>query len=80
MQLALEGLNSMIKAGMNLDAVAGAMNNIVGSLVQIQPPGFAPKTVTATKVSLKKTDFGDRKPPGKAKPVRTADSKTPRVG
>ncbi len=72
------GMNAMLKGGINLDSVAGALNNIVGSLVNIQPPGYVPKPAMAKPVSVQKTDFGDRKKPEKAEGQRTADPETPR--
>lgn len=78
MDLGLTGLNAILKGGANVESVAGAINNIVGAMVQIQPPGFVGKQVTAKPASVPKTDLGDRPSPEPAGPQRTADPATPR--
>lgn len=78
MDAGLSGLNAIIKGGMNVELVAGAVNNIVGAMVQIQPPGFMGKQVTPKPAKAEKKDLGERAKPGKAPPERTADAKTPR--
>ncbi len=72
------GMNAILKGGMNVESVAGAMNNIVGSLVHLQPPGFVGKQVTAKPVVIQEAKLGDRPSPEKAEPQRTADPETPR--
>jgi Rhs element Vgr protein len=74
------GMNAVLKGGINVESVAGAVNNVVGSLVHIQPPGFMGKQVQAKAVNIQAVDVGDRKPPEAAKPERTADAATPRTG
>ncbi len=48
MKLTLEGLNVVAKAGAMLDAAAGGILSIVGSLVHIQPPGKQVMSATVT--------------------------------
>jgi uncharacterized protein involved in type VI secretion and phage assembly len=78
MDLGLAGLNATLKGGINVDSVAGALNNIVGAMVHIQPPGFVPKQVTPKPVQVTPLKVGDRPPPEPADPQRTADPDTPR--
>ncbi len=78
MDAGLSGLNAIIKGGMNVESVAGAINNVVGTMVHIQPPGFMGKQVSPKPAKAEKKDLGDRAKPGKAPPERTADAKTPR--
>ena len=78
MDAALSGLNAIIKGGMNVESVAGAINNIVGTMVQIQPPGFMGKQVSAKPAKADAVDKGKRKKPEKVEPQRTADPATPR--
>jgi uncharacterized protein involved in type VI secretion and phage assembly len=72
------GMNAVLKGGINVESVAGAVNNVVGSLVHIQPPGFMGKQVQAKSVNIEDVDLGERKPPEAAEPERTADPATPR--
>ena len=77
MDAGLSGLNAIIKGGMNVESVAGAINNIVGTMVQIQPPGFMGKQVSAKPAKADAVDKGKRKKPEKVEPQRTADPATP---
>lgn len=78
MDLGLSGLNAALKGGMNVESVAGAINNIVGGMVHIQPPGFMGKQITAKAVSVPAVQAPDVSPPAAADPQRTADAPTPR--
>jgi uncharacterized protein involved in type VI secretion and phage assembly len=72
------GMNAALKGGMNVESVAGALNNVVGSMVHIQPPGFMAKEVKAKPVQVTEVDVGDREPPEEAEPKRTTENATPR--
>lgn len=78
MDAALAGLNAAIKGSMNVESVAGALNQISGTMVHLQPPGFMGKQISAKAAKAKKVDKGDRKTPKVADAQRTADAKTPR--
>ena len=54
----LSGLNAIIKGGMNVESVAGAINNVVGTMVHIQPPGFMGKQVSPKPAKADKLDHG----------------------
>lgn len=74
----LNGFNAAVKGKLNIDAVAGAMHNIVGAMVNIQPPGFVPKPVMVKKAQVQEVNHGKRQVPEEALPQRTADAETPR--
>lgn len=71
------GVNAAVH-GVNVESVASGLNNLVGSMVHLQPPGFMGKQVTSKSVKVDDTKVGDRKKPEPAQPVRTADPATPR--
>jgi hypothetical protein len=73
------GMNAVVKGGMNVESVAGAVNNVVGTLVHIQPPGFMPKPIMVPPIKVKSEDLGERTTPEKADPARTADPVAPRT-
>ena len=76
---ALAGLNAIVKGGINVESVAGALNAIVGgAMVHIQPPGFVGKQVTAKPAKAAPVEKGDRQTPKSAEPQRTSDPATPR--
>jgi uncharacterized protein involved in type VI secretion and phage assembly len=78
MDAALSGLNVVLKGGMNVESVAGAVNNIVGTMVHIQPPGFVGKQVSAKSAQVEEASPDKSELPTLAAPQRTADPKTPR--
>ncbi len=75
---ALSGTNAILKGAAMVESVAGGVNNVVGAMVQIQPPGFMGKQVNPKSVSVPNVDVGSRPTPQSADPERTADPETPR--
>jgi len=73
------GMNAVVKGGMNVESVAGAVNNVVGTLVHIQPPGFMAKPIMVPQIRVQSEDLGERATPEKAEPARTADPVAPRT-
>jgi len=81
MSLGLQaGLNAVLKGGANVELVATAVNNVVGGMVQIQPPGFAASSVSPASVSIDSFEPEPPDTPVLADPTRTADAPTPRSG
>ncbi|MEO8451213.1 MAG: phage baseplate assembly protein V [Gemmatimonadota bacterium] len=75
----IAGTNVTIKGGANVDSIAGAVNNVIGTLVHLQPPGYMGSPVMAKPAQVQKTDLGDASTPEVAAPKRTADALTPRT-
>ncbi|MBK8056893.1 MAG: hypothetical protein IPK33_03125 [Gemmatimonadetes bacterium] len=73
------GRNALLKGGQMLSGVAGAMLNLSGKLVHIQPPGFVPPRVDVTSPEKKESVWSKRQRPKSSKGRSTSDSRTPRV-
>lgn len=78
MDVGLKGGVSAALSGSTVEVVGQAVTNIVGGMVQIQPPGFMAKQINAKSVSFKEADLGQRDSPQVAEPNLTADPATPR--
>ena len=53
-QITVAAANNMsLSAGINLDASAGAIHNVVGAIVHLNPPAFVDKVVTKSEPTLK---------------------------
>ena len=73
----VEGMNVVVKAGGMLDAVAGGINSVVGSMVHIQPPGKVVPPSMVKSPSTPKSAWEKQEPPAKGEGRTSAD---PRVG
>ena len=73
------GRNATLKGGVNVNAVSGAITNVVGKLVHIQPPGFVAPQVKVTAPKETKSVWAKKSKPKAAKGKSTTDSRTPRT-
>jgi uncharacterized protein involved in type VI secretion and phage assembly len=72
-------MNLALSAGVNLDASAGAFANVSGALVNLNPPGFMKKPVSAAAPSLKASVWaGQTNPDATARLKHTFDPVPPR--
>lgn len=75
-KLTLEGMNIVAKAGAMLDAAAGGILSIVGSLVHIQPPGKQVPSAVVSAPSEPKTPWKKTEVPKDAPEKTSADART----
>ncbi len=73
-------MNMALSANVNLDASAGAMHNIVGALVHLNPPVFVKLPVSAARPMLKASAWtGQDVPPPQNGLANTVDAAPPRA-
>jgi type VI secretion system secreted protein VgrG len=74
------GSSTTIKSGGSLSTVAGAINTVVGSMVHIQPPGFAAPPITPSPAPARDSVWSPREVPTPSRDRSTEDPPTPRNG
>jgi type VI secretion system secreted protein VgrG len=74
------GTNLTLKGGANVASVAGAVNTIVGSMVHIQPPGFAAPPITPRTPPARESVWTPKEVPTPVRGRSTEDPPTPHHG
>jgi uncharacterized protein involved in type VI secretion and phage assembly len=72
--LTLQGMNATIKASANIVSQAGAINNVAGTMVHIQPPGLVAPDATVQEPAEKPSVWRGRPVPKKCAPIASSGS------